>query len=472
MKNYRKSLLLVGCLIAFTCVAIGYAKKHQTGSTPVHPVEAKTGILTLSGHLTQSKVLVGGDPNVALSLTIKADDVLNFDRAGANHVDLVIVLDRSGSMRGQKLEYAKQAVLNLLANLTEKDRFALVTYSDGVKTHSNLIRLTPVNRKRLEAIVNRITAGGATNLGAGLHQGIKVISKAKKNGNMGKVILISDGLANRGITSINSLGNMASIAVEDEFGVSTVGVGEDFNEQLMTTIADRGTGHYHYLENPNSFAKVFQQEFANTRNVVATSLEVRVPVNHGMSLVSAAGYPIKIENNEAVFYPGDMLSGQTKKLFLTLRVPNEATGTFEINGLTIRYKHQGNPYTVTLDEPFQIACVKEQKDVFASIDKVEWEEKVLKDDYNKLRDEVAAEIKKGKKEEALDRIHRYRQAQESVNAVVGSSRVSSNLEQDVHQLEEMVKGTFQGAPAEVELKQKRNAKALQYEGYVGRRMSK
>ena len=468
-RNYVRPLFLVGCLIAVTCVAMAYSSSGM-GSVSVAPVE--TGLVTLSGQLAQEKILWGGDGNVGLSLTMRADDVLDLDKGDARHVDLVIVLDRSGSMQGCKIRDAKQAVLNLLSNLSNRDRFALVSYSNGVQRHSSLLEATPANRMLLTSAIQEISAGGGTNLGAGLQEGINVLLTGRKNGNLGKVILVSDGLANQGVTDPASLGSMAAVAVEKEFGVSTVGVGNDFNEHLMTHIANRGTGNYYYLENANAFAEVFQREFHNTRCAAATSVEVRIPLTGGVSLIDAAGYPIEVKNNQAVFHPGDLLSGQTKKLFLTFRIPTDEENTFQIQGISVRYMHNGRAFREGLSKPFRIACVKDQDEVFASIDKSEWEEKVLQEDYNKLREEVAAEVKTGNRKAAMDRISHYYKRQQAVNSVVGSGEVARNLDEDVADLRGVVKDTFAGEPAEVARKQKKNAKSLQYEGYAGRRTSK
>ena len=127
---------------------------------------------------------------------------------------------------------------------------------------------------------------------------------------------------------------------------------------------------------------------------------------------------------------------------------------------------------MNLDDAFQLACVKDQQEVYSSIDKSEWEEKVVKEDINRLREEVATDIKKGSKKGALRRIEEYFQAQRSVNAVVASPKVATSLEKDLGGLRDMVEDTFQGAPQEVEQKQKKNSKALQYEGYSGRRSNK
>lgn len=472
-KNRLKSLLLVGCLLTITCTAIVYASKSgpfRLWSPPV--ISGKNGVVTLSGNLTQDKVLFGSDGMTALALTLTADEVFDLDRGDVNHVDMVIVLDRSGSMNGKKIDDAKRAALSLLSSLSAADRFGLVTYSDGVQRRSGLVKITSANRERLETIIRSIAAGGGTNLGAGLQEGIDVLLSSRINGNTRKVILISDGLANRGITDPTSLGNMAAISMEKAFAVSTVGVGSDFNEHLMTWIADRGAGNYYYLENPNLFAEVFQKEFNNTRTAVATSVEVRIPLTNGLSVVDGSGYPIQVKGNYAIVHPGNLLSGQSKKIFLTLRVPTHREQTFAIKGINVHYRYKDRSYTVNLDDAFQIACVKDRQEVYSSIDKSEWEEKVVKEDINRLREEVAGDIKKGSKKEALRRIEEYYRAQQSVNAVVASPKVATSLDKDLGGLRDMVEETFQGAPQEVELKQKRNSKALQYEGYSGRRNNK
>jgi Ca-activated chloride channel family protein len=117
-------------------------------------------------------------------------------------------------------------------------------------------------------------------------------------------MLISDGLANQGITSPRDLGQMAARATEWGVGVSTVGVGYDFNEVLMTTIADYGAGNYYFLENPQAFAEVFKKEFEATRNVVAGNAELRIPLHDGVQLLDAGGYPITMVGQSCRYSPG------------------------------------------------------------------------------------------------------------------------------------------------------------------------
>jgi len=469
-RKHLKSLIFVGFFIVVTGVAMGSLKQDNSSGTAQPPdVGVKTGVVTVSAHLVQDKIFTGGDGTVALSLSMHADDVLASDEGEGLPVDMVIVLDQSGSMRGQKIEYAKQAILNLLSGLSARDRLAIIGYSNRVWTYSELTNVTAANRERLESIISNISVGGNTNLGGGLQEGIDTLLATGRDGNLGKVVLISDGLANRGIIHPEALGSIASIAVEEEFGISTVGVGDDFNEQLMTAIADRGAGNYYYLANPQSFAQVFSNEFQHSRSVAAHAVEIRIPLPDGVALVEASGYPITINNDHAIVYPGDLLSGQTRKLFLTLKVPTHAEETYVLQGINVRYKHEGTLYTTAFSETFRIACVSNPQDAVASIVQTEWEEKVIQEDFNALRERIAIDLKNGKQEEALQQIDQYYDQQQRLNNEVGSAEVTDHLEGDLSELRDFVEQTFRGSRQEIEKQQKANAKDLQYEGYNKRR---
>ncbi|MDY7037723.1 MAG: hypothetical protein SV375_16365, partial [Thermodesulfobacteriota bacterium] len=182
-----------------------------------------------------------------------------------------------------------------------------------------------------------------------------------------------------------------------------------------------------------------------------------------------AGYPIKTRNDYAVFYPGSLRSGQTRKLFLTLQVPTDTKKTFEIGKIKVRYLYNNQTYETTLDKSFNIACVNNKKRVFTSINKTNWSEQVINEDFNRLKQEVASDIKGGEKEQALNRIEEYYGKHEEVNSVMRSEEIAENLDKDLNDLRTLVQDTFKGDSAAVLQKQKNNAKALQYEGYSGRR---
>ncbi len=468
-KNYKTLLVIVG-LIALTCAAMAYSNRSESATVPVQPVKTVKGeILSLSAKLTQDKILQNSDGNAALALTLSAADIPSDQGSVSPKVDMAIVLDRSGSMNGQKLDYARRAISQLLSQLGPEDRFALVTYDDQVVVNSSLVQVTADARERLYSTIQAVASGGSTNLGAGLSTGIQIIRNNRRSDHVAKVILISDGLANVGVTDPAALGNMASIAPENTFSISTVGVGNDFNEHLMTNLADRGSGVYYYLENPEAFAQVFEKEFRATRTLAAGGITVEVPLPKGVSLVHAGGYPIEMKADRAVFPAGDLTSGRQRTLFLQFKVPAAELQAFEIGKIRVDYRHGDRAYSTTLPESFSIACIADPKAVLASIDKKEWSRKVLQEDYNRLKEGVSMDIKNGRENEAMGKIEQYYKAQGTVNAAVQSQEVDQNLKKDLAELRSTVKDTFAGAPAAVAEKQKKNAKTMQFESYQGRR---
>jgi len=473
MKTQKKSFWFVMGLIAVVSGFLAYLGSGDSifaHRAPENPVSR--GPVTVSTDLVQEKVLKGSDGRVAVSLQFMADRLPPSQEQAASHADLVVVLDRSGSMQGRKIDDARQAVLQLMDRLSDDDRLALITYSDGVETVSPLVSMGDSRRRQLGAAVRRITAGGGTNLGGGLQRGIHTLMHTVADGRQRRILLISDGRANQGVTDPDALGKMAAAALEQNFSVSTVGVGYDFNELLMTAIADHGAGSYHYLENPKAFARVFESEFQATRNIAASGIEIRVPLKKGARLVSAGGYPIAMRNGNAVIHPGDLLSGQQRKIFLTYQVPTDSEQSFELGEIEVRYSHNGAYYQTPGSPKLNLACVVDPQEVAASIDASAWSEKVIREEYSQLKEEVAAAIRKGDRVEADTKIRDYEVRNQAINDRVGSASVSENLHKDVQDMRQSVTDTFTGSPAAVAEKKKQHSKALQYDGYRNRRDKK
>ena len=474
MSKNKKSLLAIMGLILATSAALAAMGAMGTGNPHPEPVPPPVGdkLLSVSSEVVQDKVLKGADGRVTVSLNLTAARLPTIDNEAAPATDLVVVLDRSGSMEGQKLNDARQAIIRLLDHFGPEDRLALVTYSNGVQTPSALVPMNETNRRQLTSVVKQVYAGGGTNLGGGLSRGIDILMVGPSAERQRKVILISDGLANQGITDPEALGRMAAAAMENRFSISTVGVGLDFNEMLMTTIADHGAGHYHFLEDPRVFAQVFEAEFQATRRVAAADVNIRIPLEPGVRLVGAGGYPISYENGTAVIHPGNLLSGQSRTLFLTFHVPTAQEKEIVMGRVQVEYQHHGESRTVDAARPLTVACVPDPAAVLASIKKDAWADQVVQEEFSSLKEAVAADIRDGDKTRAQARIHEYEARQEAINTVVGSGKVAKNLDVDVPTLRQRVDETFAGAPAAVAEKKKQVSKSLQYDGYKVRRDKK
>jgi Ca-activated chloride channel homolog len=474
MHTPKKSVLIVVALIAAVSAALvllGNRTDTQATSTPVAAHSADE-VVRLSTRLVQDKILVGSNGTFAMAVALEAIKIPQPSDQPRQPIDLAVVLDRSGSMEGRKLTDARQAIVRMLNWLSPEDRLALIVYDNTVQTLFPLTHLTQSHLSQYASAAERITAGGGTNLGGGLQSGIDALMQVPSEGRQRKVILISDGLANHGITDPVALGHLSAGAAAQRIAVSTVGVGYDFNEFLMTALADHGAGRYHFLENPQAFAQVLEHEFAATRNVAAAGLQIRVPLKHVMRLVDAGGYPIHTEGDVAVIQPGDLLSGEQRRIFMTLQLPADRPHEFSIDGLTVRYQHAGRPRTLISGDTMAVACVVDDKAVLASIDQAAWGSQVVQEDFGRLKESVADAIRRGERQEALTMINDYETHKRAINSTVGSAQVADNLSTDLPAMRQSVEETFSGPPAAVAEKQKKSSKELQYEGYQSRRAKK
>ena len=287
-NNNRRTLVVVVSLILLTGVAMVIAGHREASVARLTtrtggPTSGAQGALTVDAHLVQDKVLRGSDGIVTLAVTLTAPEA-NFRETDARHaVDLVVVIDRSGSMKGRKITDARRAVQRLMDTLSPQDRLALVAYSNTAESLSGLQPMTASSRRELAAAISGIQPGGGTNLGGGLAAGLDLLSNTAPGDHHRKLILISDGLANQGITDPQALGRMAAKGLAQDWVVSTVGVGSDFNEHLMTTLADHGAGNYYYLENPAAFAEVFEREYRHAAAAAASGWPSAYPCTTGFA---------------------------------------------------------------------------------------------------------------------------------------------------------------------------------------------
>jgi Ca-activated chloride channel homolog len=190
-------------------------------------------------------------------------------------LSVALVLDVSGSMAGAKLERVKEAAQWVVRRLGPQDQLALVTFSDDVHV---LYPCGPVvDAELLCARITALRATSCTNLSGGWSEGVEQV----RDGLPGtrRVILLTDGEANRGVHDPAHLGRLVRAARTDHgVSTSTIGVGVDYDESLLMTVAAEGGGSYHYVASPEDAARAFQTELQDLEDLVAQNvvLELRL----------------------------------------------------------------------------------------------------------------------------------------------------------------------------------------------------
>lgn len=183
---------------------------------------------------------------------ITADDEREASPAETPPAKVAIVIDRSGSMSGRKLQITLESAAKLVRSLRPEDRVAVVTYDDQVQV---LAELEPPG-ERLAARIESVRSGGSTNLYGGWLEG------AKRAGAGGRVILLSDGLANHGpVRDAEGLAQHAGISY-DRYRVTTttIGIGQDYDEALMAGMARTGGGSHYFAHTAEAIMDAFSQE--------------------------------------------------------------------------------------------------------------------------------------------------------------------------------------------------------------------
>ena len=449
-QRQRRRFIAAGALIGLTALA-GAATRHRPSiiiapsPTTPPPVTAPTnGPVSFSGQLDRSAVQVGGDGLVRMELVLGAAEPPQSTPAPRTATDLIVILDRSGSMDGDKITHARGAIRELVSQLRDQDRFALISYSDAAQVTIPLTAATPAVRDRWLATVNAITPEGGTDMSAGLDLALATLAAPPGRRGAARIILISDGLANQGDSSQEGLVARAQRAARSEYTLTAVGVGEDFNEYLMTALADAGSGNYYYVQNATDLGNVFAREFGAARATVASAVAVEIAPAAGVNVVDAAGYPLENDGHRVVFRPGTLFGGQERRIWLTLAVPHDTPAEHALGSFAVTYTSAGTAQRIALTDPPKIACVSTEKDFLAHVDVPTWERAVSVESYNKMQDEVARRVKDGNQAAARDAVKKFRTETDALNAQFKSPAVQQKLDA-LADLEARVDDAFHGA---------------------------
>ena len=235
-------------------------------------------------------------------------------------VNLCLVIDRSGSMQHQgKLEKAKEAAINALRRLSPKDRFSLIAYGNDVKTL--IPSQSASNLKAIENKIRSIRSGGGTALFGGVSQGAAEVRKQLDAGFVNRLILLSDGLANEGPSSPADLGRLGASLMKEGISVSTIGLGNDYNEDLMTQLAERSDGSTWFVETVNDLAGIFDTELGDVLNVVANSVTIEIECAENVKPVRVIGRDGRIAGNKIEIQMNQLYGGQAKYVLVEVEVP-------------------------------------------------------------------------------------------------------------------------------------------------------
>ena len=307
------------------------------------PPRQTDSYLDVQLELDQVHAPAGQNVDRYLLVTLTAPSELPPEHAAPPHerrpaLHFVPVLDVSGSMNeAGKMDYARQALRQALSFLLPGDTFSLVTFEKEVQTRVAGRRFDENARRDLESLISEISARGTTALDGGLAQGIELAGQHAAPTTL--VLLLSDGRANEGETDLEKIAGRAAQARQQGVIVSALGMGLDYNEALLSEIANQGGGRFYHIQQAEQIPAALMEELRSAEALAARGVELEFDLPPTAALISLTSlYPAEAAEGAARVRVGDLLRGLRLEIPLRLTLyPHSAAERLSIGG-RVRYQ--------------------------------------------------------------------------------------------------------------------------------------
>jgi Ca-activated chloride channel family protein len=302
--------------------ATGPGSEFQAGST-----------LHVDGRLGHSKLGKASRGETFVMLEVKADPAKSKTRAPVN---LAIVIDRSGSMKGNRLRNAIQGAASAIERLNDGDVVSVVTFDSRTQV---LVQPTPIDassRSRIRSEVQGISLGGDTCISCGVEDGLALLERT--TGRVNRMIVLSDGDATAGIRDLPGFRSMAQRARDRGASITTIGVDVEYNEKIMTAIAGDSNGRHYFVENEAALERVFEQETENLTGTLASGAEAQIELAPGVELVRVFDRTFRRVGNKVIVPLGAFSGSETKTVLVKVRVPSDKEGQQPVADIDLTYR--------------------------------------------------------------------------------------------------------------------------------------
>lgn len=241
-------------------------------------------------------------------------------------LNLALVVDRSGSMEGRSLEELKVACKHIVDSLSPNDVLSIVTFAENVDVVMPARRV--INKDLIKKHIEAIKAKGITNLFGGMTAGVQEINSVSTPNHVKRVILLTDGEANAGVTDFDSI--IAEVRLQRGKNVtySTLGVGIEYNAELMMQIAKNGGGNYFYIKGPEEIVGIFKGELDSLFKIVAKEVKLKLHLTRDIGVNRAFGYLAHGRNRSVEIDLPDLENGETLPVLIELAVKPHPLGRF------------------------------------------------------------------------------------------------------------------------------------------------
>lgn len=241
--------------------------------------------------------------------------------------NVALVLDRSGSMRGRPLDFAREGASLAIGLLRDGDRFSVVAYDDRVDVVVPSGPATEAARRAARESLAQVFARGSTDLHGGWLQGCEEVARGMSEGSESRCLLLTDGLANQGVTDAGEIAKHAGELLRRGIVTSTFGLGDGFDEVLLQRMAEAGGGNAYWVREPSQIGPAMEAELGDSLEVVARNAELVVE-GRGVAEVLVPGVGRLPRDGEGRFRHrlGSLSGGQVRSEALHVRLRRRRAG--------------------------------------------------------------------------------------------------------------------------------------------------
>jgi Ca-activated chloride channel family protein len=297
------------------------------------------GTLAIDARLGHDSVAKDGTGETYLMATLTAAEA----KSAAPPVNLALVIDKSGSMKGDRIARAIEGAVGIVERLRDGDMVTVVAFDTKADVVVTPTEIKAGNRAALTSKIRAIALGGDTCISCGLEKAMDALQSASISGpHTARMILLSDGVTNNGIKDVPGLRAMAGKMRDGGFTISTIGVDVDFDEKVMAAIANESNGKHYFVSDAAALPNVFAQELDGLLATVANDAEVELDLAPGVVVDQVFDRTFRREvdgTGVKVFVPMGTFAGkQEKTLLVKLRVPVDAAGALKVADVHLVYK--------------------------------------------------------------------------------------------------------------------------------------
>lgn len=304
-----------------------------------------TDTLVLSAASETKGCVFDKEVEVTLNANIKAPEMKNEEHEERKAVDIVCVIDKSGSMSGNPMQLVKETLSFMVGQLKAGDRLSLVTFGDDSSIVFGLTDMTESGKEKAINDIRAIQATGWTNLSGGIMEGIKLLSSRSpsESSKVSSLLVFTDGEANKGITGVSELVKATVNALDGVKGavsLHTFGFSQNHNPEMLTKLAEAANGMFYYLATVDRISEVFADCLGGLLSVVALDIVLEAQIEYTGAVITAIHTPFTVQHvtqgQHVTITMGQMYSEQSRDVLFEVKLP--AVGVTELDAKVIKFK--------------------------------------------------------------------------------------------------------------------------------------